>query len=267
MLDEQLAHRCPRPTNAGAWVFLVLGLGTLVTIGATLAVPISPGSGFAPCWTSTAPNPLSGAFCATLAVLVGLLPIWGLLPPTRRAVEQDERTLTWDRPAWPTAVRVAGTMVLLLLLGSSVSALQDHGLGWMPEAGRDCSIAPPHIQREKAGRQDLFVGWSLAAGLGALALSFWASRSLRPTGRIRLDELGLELDGVRWSYKDIERAEVSEGSLRFGRFDGEVYALTLFDAERAFAEQLAATVTARLPAAVEDRAEARAALAQLAEVP
>lgn len=227
--------------------------------------PMSAGSWFAPCWSPAAPNPLSGALCALLSIGVVLLPLWLVLPPTRRAVEQDAHQLAWDRPAWPTAVRVCGTMFLLLMLGSVTSALQDYGIDWSPVQGQDCSIAPPDVQALLQGRRDLLLLWSAAAGLGALSLAFWASSALRPTGRIRLDERGLELDGERWSFKDIVAAEVHEGQLRIERYDAVRYEVRLFRGEQAFARALVDRVKAHLPTDAEDRADARAALAELAE--
>lgn len=262
MIDSAYTGKLPRSINLGALLFLLALPVSLVALG-MVAVGTSDVDYYRMCSATAPPDLMQGLLCSTLTLAVTLVPIWLIFPPTRRAVERDEEGLSWDRPSLTGGLKLMLVCLLIWGQGLGVSMLTTREIRWYEDQG--CDTMPEWAQHSIEVRRSK--GLTFALGLaGIAALTGWrARRKWRPAGRVELDERGLVLDGERWSYKDIDRAELDGDSLRFGRFDGATYVVPLFHHEQLFAQELVRVVRSHLPQGVEDRSDARQALTDLSE--
>lgn len=262
MIDEALARRLPRPLNHGATLFLfALALG-LVALG-MLATTVGSFESYAfTCTASAPPDLMLGLLCSTLTLVVTVLPMWLIFPPSRRAVEQDDEGLSWDRPHLTGGLKLMFACLLVWGVGLGLAAGTTGEVEWYADVGGlgSCGEMPEWVHGSIRARTQK--GLLVATGFGGLLLltGWLARRRWRPADRLELDERGLVLNGDRWSFKDLTRVEVVDHALFLEAHDGRRAELGLFAPEVAFAEQLAEVVRARLPAQTEDRSEARARL-------
>lgn len=262
-ISTALQKRCPRRTNPGAWIFLVGGVGLFVTLSAIAAWPTS-GLDYGTCVLPAWPDLFSGALCGVATAVLFLLPVWMILPPTRRAIVQDDATLRWDRPGIPPLLVFGGTAWLLVALAVVTSALGPAEISYIPEVAMPrCEHVPDEAYRRASARRDRALATGGLVLLGGLGLAAGIRRRRRGAGVLEVDALGLRIDGTRWSLKDVVRVEVVDDVLHLARHDGEQLAIPLWGAERVLGPILARQLRERLPRDVEDRSEAARALGAL----
>lgn len=261
-IDEAVAKLCPRRRLPALVLLEVVVLNISVLL--LSVIPLMPRHRFDPCHLATLPE-VSGWLCGLMVGLCGLLPLWVLLPPARRAVALEPDRVDWFRPRLhPWWVFLA---VSFLTCAAWAAVCADFEVSWTPPEGQSCAVVPAPIEAKVQRRVNQLVVLLPIGGLCMLGLGLWGRRDWadRTVRRVQLDERGLVIDGERYAYKDLTRVEVVEHELIVATHDDRHANVGLFTSEVPFAHQLAALVVARLPVETEDRSEARRTLLGLTE--
>lgn len=268
MIDERFAEQLPRPLRPGR-MLLLLALPLLALVQGLVVMSAASLRGFSELWceASAPPDLMAGLLFAGLILVVGVLPLWLLFPPSRPALVVDEHGLLWDRPHLTGGTGLLLVTLLVLGVGLATSVWTSRGIEWKGDGQRLGACDDRQAWVAQAVRARKTRGLAIGLGyLGLLGLACWqVHRRWRPADQLALDELGLRLNGQRWSFKDLTRAEVVDGALHLEAHDGRSAALRLFPGETGAASQLALEIRRHLPQHTEERTGAQQALSDLAQ--